>query len=432
MDKTVATIIQLQTFLSRKGAIMWKIVLCAIVGLAAAEKALYNNYKVFRMIPTTETQLEVLQEFENTVYDGFSFWNSPSVVNKNVDMMVAPHKVPEFYEKMGQIGIPYEIYIKDVQKLIDETTPQTRSKAFDFTSYHTLDEIYKNLDDLAKQYPDKVQTVVGGKTYEGREIKGVKVSFKPNNPGIFIEGGIHAREWISPATCMYILHQLLTSNDPDVRELADSNDWYIFPSFNPDGYVYTHTTDRLWRKTRKPYGICRGSDPNRNWDYKWNTGGASSFPCAETYAGSAPFSDVETKSASEYIKTISDKFYAYISFHSFSQLLMFPYGHTKAHLENYEELYAIGTKAITALKKRYGTSYVTGNVAETIYIATGSTVDYVKGTYGKPIAYTYELRDQGRYGFLLPPDQIIPTGEETLDSLVAMFKEARARGHPKN
>lgn len=156
--------------------------------------------------------------------------------------MVAPHKLPQFYEKMAEIGIPYQLHINDVQELIDETTSQRRSKYFDFTSYHPLDTIYKNLDDLAKQYPDKVQTVVGGQTYEGRQIKGVKVSFKANNPGIFIEGGIHAREWISPATVMYILHQLLTSKDPDVRDLAESNDWYIFPSFNPDGYQYTHTT----------------------------------------------------------------------------------------------------------------------------------------------------------------------------------------------
>lgn len=57
-------------------------------------------------------------------------------------------------------------------------------------------------------------------------------------------------------------------------------------------------------------------------------------------------------------------------------------------------------------------------------------MDWVKGTYGTPITYTYELRDTGRHGFLLPPNQIIPTGEETLDSLVAMFKEAKARGYP--
>ncbi|KAL0122838.1 hypothetical protein PUN28_007490 [Cardiocondyla obscurior] len=110
---------------------------------------------------------------------------------------------------------------------------------------------------------------------------------------------------------------------------------------------------------------------------------------------------------------------------------MFPYGHTTDHLENHDELYDIGLKSISALKQKYGTSYETGNIAETIYIATGSTVDYVKGVHGKHIVYTYELRDQGRYGFLLPPAQIIPTGEETLDSLVAMFKEAKSRGHPK-
>lgn len=143
---------------------------------------------------------------------------------------------------MAQIGIPYQVHIEDVQALIDQTTPMIRSKSFDFTSYHTLDEIYKHLDDLARQYSDKVKTVIGGKTYEGRQIKGVKLSFKANNPGIFIEGGIHAREWISPATVMYILNELLTSNNTDVRALAERYDWYIFPSFNPDGYVYTHTT----------------------------------------------------------------------------------------------------------------------------------------------------------------------------------------------
>lgn len=157
--------------------------------------------------------------------------------------MVAPHKLPEFYETMAQVNIPYQIHIDDVQELIDVTALSTfsRSRTFDFTSYHTLDVIYKRLDELAVQYPNTVQVVVGGKSYEGREIKGVKLSFKANNPGIFIEGGIHAREWISPATVMFILEQLLISKDKEVRALAESHDWYIFPSFNPDGYVYTHT-----------------------------------------------------------------------------------------------------------------------------------------------------------------------------------------------
>lgn len=65
-------------------------------------------------------------------------------------------------------------------------------------------------------------------------------------------------------------------------------------------------------------------------------------------------------------------------------------------------------------------------------MTSGSTVDYIKGVYDKPIVYAYELRDKGQYGFLLPPEQIIPTGEETLDSLIAMFKEAKRLGYPKN
>jgi hypothetical protein len=71
---------------------------------------------------------------------------------------------------------------------------------------------------------------------------------------------------------------------------------------------------------------------------EFSAGGTHPNPCTEIYPGNAPFSEIETKSMSEYIKSISDKFYAYISFHSYSQLLLFPYGHTKEHLENYDDL----------------------------------------------------------------------------------------------
>ncbi|XP_029664068.1 zinc carboxypeptidase-like [Formica exsecta] len=412
-----------------KRIMMWSlIVLNMIMSLAIAQKATFENYKVFSIMPTTQSQFQQLYKIVK-FHDGFSFWNIAGLKNKIINLMVAPHKLPQFHEIMAQIGVSYQINIKNVQKLIDQTMPANRSMSFDFNSYHTLDEIYKNLDDLTERYPDNVQIIIGGRTYEGRQIKGVKVSFTANNPGIFLEGGIHAKEWISPATVMYILHQVLTSKDADVRALAESHDWYIFPVFNPDGYVYTHTTNRMWRKTRKPSDtFCIGVDLNRNWGYRWNKNNTK--PCSNGYAGSAPFSEIETRSISRYIKTISNKFYAYIAFHSHAQLLLFPYGHTKDHLDNYDELYAIGLKTIAALKKRYGTEYHTGNIAETIYKVTGSSVDYIKATYGKQITYIYELRDRDCYGYLLPPDQIIPTGEEVVDSLVVMFKEAKAHGHP--
>lgn len=160
--------------------------------------------------------------------------------------MVAPEKLNEFTELMHSAKMNYEIYINDVQNAIDNENPLTKaSNTFGWTSYHALEEIYKWLDSLAEQYPEKVTGVLGGKTYEGREIKGVKLSFGQNRSAVFIEGGIHAREWISPATVTYLLNEFLTSDNKDIKKLAESYDWYIFPVVNPDGYVYTHTTVRV-------------------------------------------------------------------------------------------------------------------------------------------------------------------------------------------
>lgn len=99
----------------------------------------------------------------------------------------------------------------------------------------------------------------------------------------------------------------------------------------------------MWRKTRVPYKDCFGADPNRNWDYHWNEGGSSDDPCTEIYGGPEPFSEPEIKSFSEYLSKIGDNLEGYISFHSFSQILLLPYGYTEDHLDNYDEL--VGTIA---------------------------------------------------------------------------------------
>lgn len=55
-----------------------------------------------------------------------------------------------------------------------------------------------------------------------------------------MDGGIHAREWISPATVLYIIQQLV-ENRSETRDLTDKVNWYILPVINVDGYEYTHT-----------------------------------------------------------------------------------------------------------------------------------------------------------------------------------------------
>ncbi|XP_071639658.1 zinc carboxypeptidase-like [Temnothorax longispinosus] len=412
---------------------MWKIIMLCIVtmGVATVDKVSYEGYKLFSIVPKTQLELELLEELRRLGNAEYNFWQVPSVLDREVIFMVPPRNLDEFHDLMFRFNMHFEVRINNIQKLIDDTIPRNKSQSFDFKHYHTLEEIYDNLEELAKKYPHRVQVVVGGRTYEGREIKGVKIISSEEKSGIFIEGGIHAREWISPTTVMYILHQLLTSEDSDVRYVADNHNWFIFPVFNPDGYVFSHIKDRLWRKTRKPSsGTCIGSDLNRNWDYHWNTTGTSNNPCDDDYPGSKPFSEIEIKSISEYMKSNLHRFNCYISFHGFSQRLMFPYGHTDERINSYDELYRVGSTALEALKRRYNTQYMIGSIGE-FHQLSGLSVDYIADVFDKLIVYMYELRDKGEYGFLLPPEQIIPTGEEALDSLIAIFK-ALSSGYIRN
>lgn len=296
-----------------------------------------------------------------------------------------------------------------------------------------METIYAWLDDLCEKYKGIVTPINVGNSFEGNPIKGVKLSHKANNTAVFVEGGIHAREWISPATSTFILNQLLTSKDEGVQNIAQNFDWIFFPVINPDGYKYTFESDRMWRKTRQPVGLCRGTDLNRNWNSAWNQTGSSPDPCAYDYAGSRVFSEPEAEQLSKYLESVVKPFHiqTYISLHSYSQLVMFPYAHTAEKAENYDDLKAIGLKTIEAIGKRYDTHYRSGSVHETIYPSSGSSHDYVYSELKIPISFTFELRGPPNSTdmFILPADQIEPVGWETLDGFVALLKEAKERGY---
>ncbi|XP_065087363.1 zinc carboxypeptidase A 1-like [Ochlerotatus camptorhynchus] len=412
--------------------------ICLFFGATyASEVARYDNYRVYEVIPTSENQLKLLNELKQSS-DSLIFLESGSHAGAKFNIVVAPHKLADFTEALLNEGINARIVDKNMQRSIDQERNRMKSRrtkgVFDFQDYHELDDIHAWLDKLATEY-EQVEVVEGGHSFENRSIKGVKVSYKSGNPGVFIEGGIHAREWISPATVTYILNELLTSQDPKVRGIAENYDWYFFPSVNPDGYVYTHKKDRLWRKTRTPYsGGCFGADPNRNWDFHWAEQGTSNRCQADTYGGPYAFSEVETKTLSQYVASLKGKIQAYISFHSYSQLLLFPYGHTGAHTPNHNDLNEIAKATVTSLAKRYGTKYKYGNIYDAIYPASGASVDWAYGTLGVKIAYTYELRPGSNSwnGFVLPASKIVPTGEETLDSLVTLLEESERRGYYEN
>lgn len=136
--------------------------------------------------------------------------------------------------------------------------------------------------------------------------------------------------------------------------------------------------DRMWRKTRQPFGLCKGTDLNRNWNSAWNTTGSSPLACDYDYAGPRVWSEREAEQLSNYLKKIAkpQMIQTYISLHSYSQLLMFPHGYTSEKVSNYDDLKAIGEKTIEAIAKRYGTIYKSGSVYETIYPSAGSSHDW--------------------------------------------------------
>jgi murein tripeptide amidase MpaA len=123
----------------------------------------------------------------------------------------------------------------------------------------------------------------------------------------------------------YIATELIKNygKDPVITKLLDTFSFHIIPVLNVDGYVYSHTKDRMWRKNRQPNKFfCTGTDLNRNWDIGWSGPGASGNPCSDAYYGSAPFSAPESTAIANYIKERSEHLEVYIDIHAFSQLWM--------------------------------------------------------------------------------------------------------------
>ncbi|CCG58660.1 Protein CBG05161 [Caenorhabditis briggsae] len=284
-----------------------------------------------------------------------------------------------------------------------------------------------------------------GQSHENRTLLVMKITGKRNPLGskisMWIDGGIHAREWISPATAMYIAHELILGydNDATVAKLMDHIDFYILPVMNPDGYEYSREKNRMWRKNRSPAKChrstfstvcCAGVDLNRNFDWFWASTGSSSDPCHDTYHGSSAFSEPESQAVRDFLEQNTPE--AFISLHSYSQMWLIPYGHRKqSYPQDYHTgLRPLALRATKALYELYGTKYQVGTGADLMYEASGGSHDWAKGQLKVPYAYLIELRPKNTmmgHGFLLPEREIVPTGLETFESIKVVADELVAQ-----
>ena len=153
-----------------------------------------------------------------------------------------------------------------------------------FQDWHPLSEIEDKLEKLAVQFGGRATLITLGTSAHGRPIRALHVGVgEPYE--IVVNGCIHAREWIAASTVIYVAEWLLRNSTNS--GLA----WTLIPVLNVDGYEYTWTTDRLWRKNRQETPGCMGIDLNRNADIAW----AGSDDCDQLFPGKTPLDAVETR-----------------------------------------------------------------------------------------------------------------------------------------
>uniref|UniRef100_A0A8C6L825 Carboxypeptidase A6 n=1 Tax=Nothobranchius furzeri TaxID=105023 RepID=A0A8C6L825_NOTFU len=326
---------------------------------------------------------------------------------------------------------PQQVFISNLQREIEKQTGYRSSRRrrsesqYDYEVYHSLEEIQNWMFEMNRTHPDLVRMFSVGKSYEGRPLYVLQLGqrSRPQKKAIWMDCGVHAREWIGPAFCQWFVKEAISSYKYDLvtTRLLNQLSFYIMPVFNVDGYRFSWNTDRFWRKTRsKNHKFhCRGVDANRNWKVKWCNEGASSHPCDDTYCGAFPESEPEVKAVAKFLRKHKKRIKAYISIHAYAQMLLYPYSYKYATIPNFNCVESAAHSAVTALYSAYGVRYRYGPASTTLYVSSGSSIDWAYRN-GIPYAFAFELRDTGHYGFLLPESLISPTCTETMRAVKAI------------
>ncbi|MCA9244900.1 MAG: hypothetical protein KDA32_13160 [Phycisphaerales bacterium] len=325
-------------------------------------------------------------------------------------------------------GRDYKILHTNVQALIDaEAADRAAARSLRgpdfFADFATYAEVNAYIDTLVALRPDIATKVQAGTSLEGRAIWGLvlqsPVASPSQRPQFVISGCQHAREWISPMAVMYVADRIVRNygSDADITALLDAVEFHFIPIVNPDGYVYSHTTNRLWRKNRRPNGTSTGVDLNRNWSIGWGSNSSSSGS-AEDYRGTAPFSEPESTSVRDYMSTLTNM-RGHLDVHSYSQLILGPWAHTSSPSPRRDELFPVSRKMGVVMLATHGVTYDYGFGDDVLYLAGGAMPDW---TFDRgALSWTYELRDDGsQYGFILPANQIIPNSEEVFAGMLVI------------
>ncbi len=393
------------------------LILVCIGARASAEVGDYSGHKVIRVYASNWDELARVRGMARHLYS-----EAEGLGKRGTDYILPPEAMAD----LDALGVRYDVLIDDLQPMIDaERKRIERAAPVDarddawFEEYKTFAQIVDKLETMAADRPDLVTVFEIGSTVNGNTIWALRITGPEGSdkPGVLFNGTQHAREWISPMVNMYLAEKLVYDyeTDPEVRWLVDHVDFFIVPVVNPDGYLHTwEPGGRMWRKNRRAIlgSSCLGIDLNRNWGGTgWGGGGSSGDPCDDLYRGPTAFSELETQALRD-LFTANPQIVSTIDYHSYSQLILSPWGYTSELPEDHETFMDIGLTMQATIQAVHGEYYEAGPIYSTIYPASGGSVDWCYEDQGL-FAFTIELRPDSPFpGFELPAEEIIPTCEE--------------------
>ena len=264
----------------------------------------------------------------------------------------------------------------------------------------------------------------------------MKVSDNPNvdeaEPEVLFTAGQHAREHLTIEMALYLLGELTSkyASDARIRNIVDTRETWIVFNLNPDGSEYDIATGayRSWRKNRQPNAgsSAVGTDLNRNWSWQWGCcGGSSGTFSSETYRGASPFSAPETQRVRDFVNSRVvggiQQIKAGIDFHTYSELVLWPYGYTTANTAARLTLDDRNTFATLGQQMAATNSYVPEQASD-LYIADGTIDDWLWAEH-HIFGYTFEMYPRTSNPGFYPPDESIPAQTSRNREAVLMLLE---------
>lgn len=346
-------------------------------------------------------------------------WSEEAAADEPIDIVVDIDGL----RRLGAAGVPWEVLVADIDELAAQERarlqqPAAQRPADWYAEYHDFTAIHAHLEQLAAEFPERVALEVIGGSIEGRPLLAMRLGNHADGMHMLVNGAEHAREWIAATVPVCVAERLARGQgDPALQRFLDTTALWVVPVVNPDGYQYSWSSDRYWRKNRRG---AFGVDLNRNFSVAFGGAGSSSDRRSQVYRGEYAFSEPETAALRDLVRR--ESIALHVDFHSYGQLLLHPWTHTAAPTRDRDRFAAIADRMASAIYAAHGQRYEIKAGAR-LYAAAGTMTDWMYGE-ADALSFTIELRPRGGSGFVLPPSQIRPTCDEAMAAVLELRASA--------